>query len=311
MSCSTATAPINISMSDIVGKCDLKCSYSFHYSNSSCVATNRGDYISIAYDKTSTPPVLYNANGYNINEIRVYTPSLHSFNNNKTDGELVVIHSSNLGSEPLLVCVPIKSNNTSSVSAMFFKTLIDTVASGAPSDGETTTVNIPKFNLDYLIPKKPFFSYSATEPYQPCSENVDYIVYSPLQASLDMLPETLTKLQTIITSNPYDIKKGPNLFYNEKGPMKGAGGDEIYIDCSPVGTSEETTEIVTNTGNSEYPSTVKDWLNNPVIKLIVGSLLFIVILYGIKYSLNLLKPTKGGSPIAEVIKGGTRILTNK
>jgi carbonic anhydrase len=308
MSCPNATAPIDISISKIVGKCDLKCSYSFHYSNSSCIATNRGDYISISYDKSSSPPVLYNATGYDVKEIRLYTPSLHSYNDSKTDGELVIVHTSNTGSKPLLVCIPIKSNNTSSVSAMFFKTLIDTVASSAPSDGESTTVNIPKFNLDFLVPRKPFFSYSATEPYQPCNDNVDYIVFGPLQASLDMMPETLTKLQTIIMSNPYDIKSGPNLFYNDKGPSQGgAGGGEIYIDCQPVGSSDELTEVVTDMGSSPYPSTVSEWLNNPLVKLLLGSLLFIIILYAVKYALNLLKPPKGGSPveaIAEVINGG-------
>ena len=59
MSCPNATAPIDINISKITGKCALKCSYSFHYSNSACIATNRGEYISISYDKSSSPPVLY------------------------------------------------------------------------------------------------------------------------------------------------------------------------------------------------------------------------------------------------------------
>lgn len=315
MSCPNATAPIDISISKIVGKCDLKCSYNFHYSNSSCIATNRGDYISVSYDKTSSPPVLYNATGFDVQEIRLYTPSLHSYNDSKTDGELIIVHTSNTGVNPLLVCIPIKSNNTSSDSALFFKTLIDTVALSAPSDGETTTVNIPKFNLDYFVPRKPFFSYSATEPYQPCTQDVDYIVYGPLQGSLDIMPDTLTKLQSIIISNPYDVKKGPNLFYNEKGPSKGGSGSgEIYIDCQPVGSSDETKEIVTYMGSSPYPSTVSDWLKNPIVKLFLGSLLFIAILYVVKYLLNMFKPIKGGSAVEtvlstsvnEVIKGGSR-----
>jgi carbonic anhydrase len=310
MSCPNATAPIDISMSKIKGKCDLKCSYSFHYNNSSCIATNRGDYISISYDKSSSPPVSYNGIGYDVQEIRLYIPSLHSYNDSKTDGELVIVHTSNTGSIPLLVCIPIKSNNTSSISASFFKTLIDTVASSAPSDGEATTVNIPKFNLDLLVPRKPFFSYSATEPYQPCSENVDYIVFGPLQGSLDMMPETLTKLESIILSNPYDIKTGPNLFYNDKGPSQGgAGGGEIYIDCQPVGSSDESTEVVTDTGSSPYPSSVSEWINNPLVKLLLGSLLFIVILYVVKYVLNLLKPSRGAvvavpEVVAEAFRGG-------
>lgn len=310
MSCPNATAPIDISMSKIKGKCDLKCAYSFHYSNSSCIATNRGDYLSISYDKSSSPPVLYNATGYDVQEIRLYIPSLHSYNDSKTDGELIIVHTSNTGARPLLVCIPIKSNNTSSVSALFFKTLIDTVASSAPSDGEATTVNIPKFNLDLLVPKKPFFSYSATEPYQPCSGNVDYIVFGPLQGSLDMMPDSLIKLQSIILSNPYDIKTGPNVFYNDKGPsVGGAGADQIYIDCQPVGSSDETTEIVTDMGSSPYPETISDWLNNPLVRLFLGSLLFIVILYVIKLLLDMIKPVKLEeipTVMAELIKGGGR-----
>ena len=123
MSCPNATSPIDISISKITGNCALKCSYSFHYSNSSCIATNRGDYLSISYDKTSSPPVLYNATGYDVKEIRLYIPSLHYYNDSKTNGELVIVHTSKTGSVPLLVCIPIKSNNTSSVSALFFKTL--------------------------------------------------------------------------------------------------------------------------------------------------------------------------------------------
>lgn len=310
MSCPNATAPIDISISKIVGKCDLKCSYSFHYSNSSCIATNRGDYISISYDKSSSPPVLYNATGFDVKEIRLYTPSLHSYNDSKTDGELVIVHISNTGANPLLVCIPIKSNNTSSVSALFFKTLIDTVASSAPSDGETTTVNIQKFNLDLLVPRKPFFSYSATEPYQPCSENVDYIVFGPLQGSLDMMPETLTKLQSIILSNPYDVKKGSNLFYNDKGPGQGGSNGEIYIDCQPVGSSDDLTEVVTDMGSSPYPSNINEWLNNPLVKIFLGSLLFIVILYAIKYALNLLIIPKGGSSVYAPVKAVGEAIKN-
>ena len=298
MSCSTATAPIDISMSKITGKCDLKCSYSFNYNNSSCLATNRGNYISISYDKSSSPPVLYNTLQFDVKEIRLYIPSLHSYNDSKKDGELIIVHTSNTGAIPLLVCIPIQSNNTSSTSALFFNKIIDTVASSAPSEDEATNVNIPNFNLNLLVPKKPFFSYSATEPYQPCSEKVDYIVFG---LSLDIMPASLKKLQSIIQSNPYDIKTGPNLFYNEKGSTsrgRGAGSGDIYIDCQPVGSSDESTQIITDIGNNMDNNSIKlgDWLNNPLVKLLLGSLLFITILFVIKYLLNMLKPaTKGGS----------------
>jgi carbonic anhydrase len=300
MSCPNATSPIDISLSSITGKCDYKCAYSFNYNNSSCVATNRGDYLSLSYDNSSSHPVVYNASNYDVKEIRLYTPSLHSYSGSKTDGELIIIHNPITGAVPLLVCIPIKNNNTSSVSSLLFKTLVDTVANSAPADGESTTVPLgnQQFNLTDLVPKKPFFSYSATEPYQPCSTNVNLIVYDSLTASLDIMSDTLTKLKSIIQSNDYDIKTGPKLFYNEKGPNKSSGGD-IYIDCQPVGESEETTEIITDMGST---NSFKDFLNNPYLKFILFGLLFVFILYGLKLLLNMFK---GGSINTRLIGGTT------
>ena len=126
MSCPTATAPIDINLSKISGKCDFKCKYSFKYNNSACVATNRGDYISLSYDKSSSPPVLYNSVGYDVQEVRMYAPSLHSYSGAKTDAELVIVHMSNSGSRPLLVCIPIKANNSNSTSAQLFIILCPT-----------------------------------------------------------------------------------------------------------------------------------------------------------------------------------------
>ena len=308
MSCPNATAPIDISISKITNNCSLKCSYRFKYSDSSCNATNRGEYISISYDKSSSPPVIYNAIGYDVQELRLYTPSLHSYNDIKTEGELIVVHTSNMGSKPLLVCIPIKSNNTSSDSALFFKTLIDTVASNAPTEGDNTSVNITNFNLELLVPKKPFYAYSATEPYNPCSERVDYIVFSPVEASLDIMPGSLTKLQAIITSNPYSVKTGAKLFYNEKGPSMGNSDGQIYIDCQPVGSSDDTVEIITDTGMGIGSYQMGDWLNDQYVNLFLGSVIFIILLYGIKYGISCFKPSKGGglndSIAANVLKNG-------
>jgi hypothetical protein len=293
MSCPNSTSPININLSDITGKCDYKCAYNFNYNNSSCLATNRGDYLSLSYDNSSSHPVVYNASNYDVKEIRLYTPSLHSYSGTKTDGELIIIHNPITGAVPLLVCIPINSNNSSSISSLLFQTIVDTVANSAPADGESTTVALgnQQFNLNDFVPKKPFFSYSATEPYQPCSTNVNLIVYDSLTVSLDIMPDTLIKLQSIIQQNQYDIKTGPNLFYNEKGPNISSGGD-IYIDCQPVGESEETVEIITDTG-STY--SFKDFLNSPYLKFILFMLLFIIVLYGLKLLLNMFNVKKGGA----------------
>jgi carbonic anhydrase len=308
MSCPNSTSPIDINTSSIVGKCDLKCDYTFKYQNSSCIATNRGDYIALSYDNNSSPPVIYNSNNYDVQEIRLYTPSLHTYSNTHTDGEMIVIHNSTSGSRPLLVCVPIQKNNSTSVSAQLLKNIISTVSKSAPINGDSTSVSTKIFNLSSLVPKKPYYSYSATEPYQPCSTNVDLIVYDPIAGSLDINSDTLQILQQVISKNVYDIKKGPQLFYNEKGPSRyGSGSDEIYIDCQPVGASDETKAVITEDYTSSSTYSTEDLLNNPVVQIILGSLLFIILLLLVWFIMGFVSPMKGGSNNASI----NNLLTNK
>jgi carbonic anhydrase len=293
MSCPDSTSPIDISLSSISGKCDLKCNYSFKYNDSSCTATNRGDYISLSYDASSSPPVLYNNSGYDVKEVRMYTPSLHSYNGVKTDGELIIVHSSITGAKNMLVCIPIKMNNSNDVSSILFTSVVDVMSRNAPTDGETTNVTIAKYNLDLIVPKHPYFSYSGTEPFQPCSTSVDLIVFGPLISALHITQDTLNNLKKIISTNSYDVKTGNSLFYNEKGPGKSGAGDEIYIDCQPVGQSDETMQIVTDTSYSTM--SYADIINNPLFKIIMGSLIFIILLYVVSGLLGTLSPSKGGS----------------
>ena len=184
----------------------------------------------------------------------------------------------------MLVCIPVKIDNSTSPSSELFRTLINTVAKNAPADEDHTTVNFAKYNLSDIVPRKPFFTYSATEPYQPCTTNVDYIVFDPLNFSLDIDSNSYDKLQTIIKNNPYNIKTGPNLFYNEKGPSIGDGTDQIYIDCQPVGESEETYVYTANDNNGESIA-IADFISNPTgnkffmwfMWFLIGLIIFFII----------------------------------
>jgi hypothetical protein len=149
-----------------------------------------------------------------------------------------------------------------------------------------------------LVPKKPYFSYTATEPYQPCSTIVDYVVFSTLNVSLDITQDSLDLFRTFMIDNPYDVKTGTEFFYNEKGSEVNMGNGEIYIDCQPVGSSEETVNVVTST--STYDFSIKDFFKNPIVILILGSLGFIIILFVINYFLNFMKPKKGGALTPDV-----------
>lgn len=279
MSCPDATSPIDINISKSSGICHLKCEYSYNYYNSSCIAKNRGDYISLSYDSSSSPPVLFNSMTYNVTEVRIYTPSLHSYSNQKADGEIIIVHSSNVAPKPLLVCIPFKKNSSNNPSALILANIINTVAKNAPADGESTTVNVSQYNLNLFIPKKPFFTYTASEPYQPCSGTNDFIVFLSSDTTVGILEKSLSQLQTIIANNSYDIKSGAKFFYNPKGPKMGTiTGDEIYIDCQPVGKSDEEEIIIKNTGSDDSSTTTSDIIKNPIVKVILCALIFVFLI---------------------------------
>ncbi len=298
MSCPNATAPIDIDLANIAGNCDLKCDYKFSYTSSSCVATNRGNYIALSYDNQTNSPVLYNSTAYNVQELRLYMPSLHSYSGSKTDAELIVVHNSSSGSKPLLVCIPVKTSNSNSISASIFKSVIQSVSSAAPSDGESTEVNLNNYNLNNIIPKKPYFSYTASEPYQPCQTIVDYVVFDPYTASLDIGADSLATLQKVIKPNSYDVKTGGKLFFNKKGAVLGTGStDDIYIDCQPVGSSDEEELVVS--GSDSYYSTMSadDILKSPYFQLIIGAIVFFLIIYILQIIFSAIRGQKGGASI--------------
>ena len=304
MSCSNATAPIDISKDNVLGKCDLKCEFSYHYNDSSCVATNRGEYISLAYDTSSSPPVTYNSSSYDVKEIRIYSPSLHSFNGTKADGEFIIIHNTYAGANPLLVCIPIKSSNTGEPSSKYLSTIIKTVATNAPTTDEQTTVTISNFNLNAFVPKKPFFSYTGTEPYQPCNEGKnEYIVFAT-ESAIGLSDIILSALKKVITENAYDIKPSPGLFFNQKGPSSNVSSGQIYIDCQPVGESEEEDVIVTDSGSGSSTEmfTTENIMDNKYFQMFLGALIFVAIIFLIKFLVGALKPMTGGASDATATK---------
>ncbi len=265
---------INISAKNITGKCDLKCSYAFKYSESNSTAKNEGVAIGITYDSRSVPPVVYNNEKYTVSKIMITSPSLHTFNDNSMPGEIVVEHIPVKGGNHLKVCVPFTSSSESSTASNLITQIIEKVAANAPSQGDSTNLNISNFNLQHIIPRKPFFAYSI--------ENNDFIVFGALDA-IPLSSTTITTLQQIIQPFPLPMPSAP-LFFNSSGPISGIQvGDGIYISCQPTGSSEDETAVEYDKNSSSFDfSNIYD---SPIFKLIimivVGCILFIIVFYGL------------------------------
>jgi hypothetical protein len=268
---------INISVKNIKGKCDLKCSYNFKYPESNVTAKNNGVLISLSYDNSSVPPVTYNAEKYTVSNITITCPSIHLFNNSLEAAEILIEHVPVKGGNHLLVCIPIKSSSESSIASNLITEIIQSVANNAPSQGDSTNINISGFTLDNIVPNKPFYSYT---------EGVnDWIVFSNLEA-IPLNSNTLTTLGKIIKPFPIPTPEGNGLFYNSSGPNSiGSIGEGIYISCKPTGSSQEETAVTYEKNATIYD--LSTMLNNPnvaiLFQVIIGCIVFILVFLILNY----------------------------
>lgn len=272
-----STENINISSTNVKGKCDMKCSYAFKYSESSSTAKNNGVLINLTYDSTSVPPVVYNSEKYIVENINIVSPSIHTFNNVSMPGEIIISHTPQSGGIPLKVCIPFTSSSESSSASQIITDIINKVASNAPSEGNSTNLNM-NFSLQQIVPRKPFFVYTG----EYSGGNSDWVVYGELEA-IPLSSTTITTLQQIIQAFPI-ATPGGDLFYNSKGPISGLQlGDGIYISCQPTGSSEEETSVEYDKNSTSFD--FSNIFENPTFKsiiiIIIGCLLLIIIFYGI------------------------------
>lgn len=257
MSC-TATGPINIVHTD--KRCTNKCLLNYHFKKTQVTAKNKGRYVSIEllnkdnitaeYSSTNTP--LCKNGGYselNVKELRIYSPSIHTYGKDKknTDAELIIILNNTSGARNLVICIPISTvNGTLPIASNNLTDIIKYLSQMGNNVDEGGTVKGLNFDLNKFIPQKGFYSYAASLPWEPCQKCTDYIVYDKKDALIHLSNQTISLLNNIIktnhnidTVNIDPLKIGYS--YNKKGATRGFGSndDEIYIDCQPTGSSGE------------------------------------------------------------------------
>jgi carbonic anhydrase len=277
-----STQNINISATNVSGKCDLKCSYHFKYKESNSTAKNNGVMINLTYDSESVPSVIFNEQKYTVGNITIVSPSIHLFNNSLLPGEIIIEHNPVKGGNNLKVCIPFIKSSENSTASQIITNIIQTVASNAPSEGETTNLNM-SFNLQQIIPRKPFFMYEE-------SNKVDWIVFGEIHG-IPLTSSTINTLQQIIKPFPIPTP-GDSLFYNSKGPVSGTNiGDGIYISCNPTGSSNDEVPVEydkQSTTSIDLSSIIENPAFKIIILIILGCLLFVIVFYGISSFYNYL-----------------------
>jgi len=271
---------INISTQNVEGKCDLKCSYNFDYPESNTTARNTGTMISLTYDNSSVQPVTYNNQKYTVSTISIVCPSIHTFDNTQAVGEIIIEHTPVTGGQQLNVGIPFKSSSESSEASNMITEVIQSVSNNAPSNGESTNLNISGFTLQKIVPNKPFYSYTSS------IEPVDWIVFGNLEA-IPLSSSTLSTLSQII--QPLALTTpGLSLYFNSSGPNTNKTvGQGIYISCKPTGSSTEETEVTYDKNTTSYNlSTLFDNSNSTItiiFGVFLGCIVFIIAFYILNY----------------------------
>ena len=281
-----------------ITSCTLKCDLAFDYGDiSDLVITNNGDYLSLTSTSTNKP-VTYNLSTYNVTEIRIYRKSLNKFNGQNSDGELIIIHTSNEGKPSLVICVPIKKANSSDIATGVLSTIISKAKNGANSLNQKVLMQEQDFvyNLNDFVPRKPF--------YMTVIFGANYIIFPPSSNTYVYINiSDFDILSTITIIKTYPILQNPKISYNARGPSL-ATSDEIYIDCQPVGESDNKKTVVTDNGKPALSAAfnLKTFFNNVIIQLILGSLVFVLFIIIVNKLLDAMSSKNSTATITAAVK---------
>ena len=188
----------------------------------------------------------YSAGTYTPSEIRIYKPSLHTYNGVPADAELLIMHASNskVESDGLIVSVPITmgGNKRSGLNAIIASA--NTLSAGTLALNSSAPIS-SAVDANEFIPSKPFYVYNGTLPYESCGGNYYYAVFSE--------PISIATPINNVTPSGIKIAPPPALIQKSKtGPGNGMGSvNDEYALYEFVDTQEDCGQK--NESNIELP----------------------------------------------------------
>lgn len=300
MSCKKATSPIDIKNNNNVLNCRGKCNLNYQYEPTHIIATNKKNYILLDLAKQPSTVLNYSTNTrgtscnsqggeYIVNEIRIYRPSLHTYNGEYADAEIIIDHKNTMGGNDLIIGIPITSRSGTQPNATRqLEKIINFMKKVGNNAGEGGNINDMNLNLNNFIPKKGFYTYSGTMPFLPCKDCVIFVVWDINDGAINLDLDKISDLKSLINSKKFKIQpfsKDLGLAYNSAGASrKSAGGDNsIWIDCQPTGSegeiiiNEKKDKSISN--NKDYVNEIKNFIASDRFKMLLGIILVFLSYY--------------------------------
>ena len=281
---------INISSNNIAGKCDYKCAYTYAYLDTDVVVHKSTNMISLI-NKGIEPVVTYNNNNYMVSSTMIVSPSLHKFNDKKTDGEIIIEHMPIQGGKKMYVCIPITQSTAASTNASAsIDMIIGAIKAGKTPEQNSTSKNIYSIDLNSFIPKGKFYSYSG---YDLNNDVSDFVVFG-IENMIPMNQSIFNSLTEIIQPISAQMKGG-DLFLNEKGPNDVISSSINLINTSAVadfigtsgvlGTSDDNPVVVDDSSSSPF---IDNEMISIITQIFLNCLFFFALFYIINFIFNYL-----------------------
>jgi len=186
-------------------------------------------YLSIKLDDLNqTHSVSFNGLGYNENEIRIYSPSLHMFNKKRADMEVCISHKQSGGlPEKLLICVPFMKSTGIVTTMTEASNMISNIFSSHGGCYKTPKLTSKPFNLNTILPQKPYFYYK--------NEKKEHIVCFHTTVE-NIIPSNidLSILNREISVDTNTAQQSTNLFFSGE-QLSERSDDDIYIEVKVEG----------------------------------------------------------------------------
>ena len=262
-------SPINID-TDILKECNLMCQIETNYKHSKCrLQYTKNNMISIKYDYGSRAK--FNGVYYNLTDILIFTPSMHTIDNERFEVEVMMIHkteqSGNADAKDNGIITSKllnRYNREHGPEQDFFNEFFFKIPNEAPKDDslyETIDVST-RWNADLLNPKSrsSFFMYDGSLPFPPCTEKFKVIVYEEIgnigDTNFRLLKENVGK-----NNRPVQDLGTRKIFYNPGRILKETETNEDtfshnkFLRCVKRDDVEPTqaTEEESSNDNNEVP----------------------------------------------------------
>jgi carbonic anhydrase len=227
-------SPINIS-TDNLKECNLMCQLETYYKHSKCkVKFTKNNMLVLEYDFGSRAK--FSGNFYNLTEIIICTPSMHTIDNEKFEAEIMMIHRSDQSDNKdsvdngLITCKLLnRYNKEYGPEQDFLNEFIFRTPKVPFNDNalfETIDVS-ERWSADLLNPKErsSFFMYDGSLPFPPCNEKYKVIVYEEIgnigNVNLKLLKENVGK-----NNRPVQDLGNRKIFYNPGRVLKKTSANE-------------------------------------------------------------------------------------